>query len=104
MADGNTKHWFSTGSGLIEFELTWDQANTGYHQGECDGDIAELRKVPEIAEILGKIDKDTLRKELDEYGAWDEDELKDHDANLNRILWLACGDIVDQYLSEHEDD
>jgi hypothetical protein len=104
MANDQTKHWFSTGSGLIEFELTWEQANIGYHQGQCDGDIAELRKVPEIAATLSKIDSDTLRKELDEYGAWDEDELKDHEANLNRILWLACGDIVDEHLKDHEND
>jgi hypothetical protein len=89
-------YWYSSGSGLIEIELTWDQACQGSHQGQCDVDIAELRKVPEIAVQLGKIDRDTLRKELDEYGAWDEDELKDHDQNLNRILWLACGDIVEE--------
>jgi len=91
------KHWFSTSSGRIEFELTLEQAHTGYHIGACDAGVAELRKDPEIAAKLAKLDRDTLRAELDEYGAWDEEELKDHDQNLNRILWLACGDIVEQH-------
>jgi hypothetical protein len=102
--NADTKYWFSTSSGLIEFELTWAQALQGSHQGQCDADIAELRKVPEIAEVLGKINKDTLRSELDEYGAWDEDELKDHEANLDRILWLACGDIREEHYKDHEND
>jgi hypothetical protein len=39
------------------------------------------------------MDPATLAAELREYGAWDDDELSEHDANLERILWLACGDI-----------
>lgn len=33
---------------------------------------------------------------LNEYGAWDEKELEDHEANRRRVLWLACGDISEQ--------
>lgn len=33
------------------------------------------------------------------YGAWDEEQLKDHDENLTRILWLACGDILEELLA-----
>ena len=44
---------------------------------------------------LAKIDPAILRDELREYGAWDENELADHDQNLQRLLWLAAGDIVD---------
>jgi hypothetical protein len=36
-----------------------------------------------------------LRRTLKEYGAWDATELADHDQNLQRILWLAAGDISD---------
>ena len=31
-----------------------------------------------------------------EYGAWDDEERTDHDQNLQRILWLAAGDITEQ--------
>jgi len=34
-----------------------------------------------------------LKKELREYGAWDEVELKYHAINLRRLLWVACCDI-----------
>lgn len=85
--------WWTTGSGRIELEITKDQATQGFHSGSCDDDIARLREVQEIREQLDLIDKDLLAEELSEYGAWDEEELKDHDENLSRILWLACGDI-----------
>jgi large repetitive protein len=50
--------------------------------------------------LLGGAGTDTLNGGdgndlLDEYGAWDDKELRDHAQNLQRILWLACGDIVD---------
>lgn len=89
--------WFSTGSGRINLQLTKEQAHTGYHQGSCDEDIAYLRTVPAIRRQLAKIDPATLASELSEYGAWDDDELADHEVNLDRILWLACGDIHDAY-------
>jgi hypothetical protein len=44
---------------------------------------------------LERIDPVALRKELAEYGAWDEQELADHEQNIQRILWIAAGDIVE---------
>lgn len=80
-------------------ELTQDQAEHGSHQGQCDDDIAALRLVPAIDDELSRIPAADIAAELRECGAWDDDELTDHDANLNlnlnRILWLACGNIVD---------
>jgi hypothetical protein len=52
--------------------------------------------VPAIAEQLAKLDSGTLSAELKEYGAWDAEELADHDENLQRILWLAARDIHEQ--------
>jgi hypothetical protein len=91
--------WFSTGSGRIELQLTMKQAEIGSHQGQCDDDVAYLAKFPSVARQLKKIDPALLRAELKEYGAWDEQELSDHDQNLQRILWLACGDIKEEALS-----
>ena len=76
--------------------ITREEANIGSHQGQCDDDIAYLRTVPRIRRQLAKINPELLRKELKEYGAWDDEDLADHDANLSRILWIACGDIVDK--------
>ncbi len=87
--------WASTSSGRIELNITKEQAAIGSHQGACDDDIAALRQVPAIRRQLEKIKPETLKAELREYGAWDDAELADHDANLSRILWILCGDIVE---------
>ena len=88
--------WFSTSSGRIEFQLTKAQAKMMSHQGQCDADVAYGRTIPAIRRQLAKIDPQTLAADLREYGAWDEDELADHDANLTRILWLAACDICEE--------
>ena len=87
---------FYTSSGRITLTLTRAQAAQGAHSGPCDADVATLRRVPAIRRQLAKIDADTLRAELAEYGAWDDAELANHDANLDRILWLACGYIDEE--------
>lgn len=88
--------WFSTSSGLIELALTLDDAKAGSHQGQCDADVADLRTVPYILEQLDQYPPALVAAELDEWGAWDEKELADHDANLSRLLWLACCDVREQ--------
>jgi hypothetical protein len=87
--------WFTSSSGHIELEMTKAQAKSASHQGQCDEDVSGLSRVPAIARQLDKIDPTLLRDELREYGAWEDDELADHDQNLQRILWLAAGDIVE---------
>lgn len=75
--------------------LSMDEAVTGYHLGDCSEDIEGLKKQPHIREQLDKIDPESLRSELKEFGAWTEEELSDHEDNLSRILWDACAKIVD---------
>jgi hypothetical protein len=91
--------WFLSSSGRIELQITKEQAFSGHHQGDCSEDIEALRKVPAIKRQLEAIDQAELSKELREYGAWDADQLEDHDENLSRILWLACGDITERVKS-----
>jgi hypothetical protein len=91
----NQPQWYSSSMGYVELQLTRDQWQQGYHQGDCDNDVADLRKDAGIAAQLAKIDPEKLKLELREFGAWDEDELADHDQNLTRILWLACGELFD---------
>ena len=85
--------WFSTSCGRIELKITKRQAEQGSHQGQCDADIAALRQIPSIRRQLARLDPAAVVAELREYGAWDTTELADHDANLSRLLWCACGDI-----------
>lgn len=64
--------------------------------GPADEAVAYLRTLPEVRAALDEIDPEALVRELREYGAWDEAELKDHEQNEARILWLAAADIRDR--------
>jgi hypothetical protein len=92
----NEKLWYSSSSGRIELQMTLEQAESGSHQGQCDEDVRALSLVPEIKTQLDAIDKDVLAAELKEFGAWDAEELADHAQNIQRILWIACGDIKEE--------
>ena len=81
----------------IKLNITKSQAAKGCHQGQCDNDIETLSAVPAIKRQIDKLDPGNLSKELKEYGAWDADELKDHEQNKRRILWIACGCIMDGF-------
>ena len=87
-------HW-NDSYGFIELNITKAQAHMGHHQGPCDSDIKKLRNIPAIKRQLNRLDPVKVREVLREYGAWDDNELSDHDANLDRLLWIACGDIVE---------
>lgn len=65
--------------------------------GPADTAIAHMRTMPEVISELSEIDVNDLKKELKEYGAWNELELSNHDDNLSRILWIACGNINGNY-------
>ena len=75
--------------------MTLGQAKAASHAGSCDEDVAILSKQSGIVKQLKAIDPDDLRAELKGYGAWDEEDLADHDANVLRILWIAAGEITD---------
>lgn len=93
--------WYSSSSGKIELNIPEHVIPMGYHTGQCDADIATIRQTEtELEAQLQTIPHDVLVAELREYGAWDEDELSDHDANLDRILWLACGDLYDEQMMD----
>lgn len=85
--------YWTTGSGLIELKLTKAQAEMASHQGQCDADVKALSEVPAVRRQLAKLDRALLATELKEYGAWDDVELADHAQNLQRIVWIAAGDI-----------
>jgi hypothetical protein len=87
--------YWTCGSGRLELQMTKAQAHSASHSGRCDDDVAVLMREPRIARQLAKMDEATVKAELREYGAWDDDELSDHGTNLSRIVWLAAGDIVD---------
>ena len=88
--------WYTSGSGRIELQITRDTADNCNHPGPCDQDVAEAMQIPAIRRQLQRIDAKVLREDLSEYGCWNEEELADHKQNLARILWIACGDIMER--------
>lgn len=77
----------------FELKLTADAVDACSHSGDCEDDVRYYMAQPEIRAELNKIPADKLAKELREYGAWDEEQLANHEDNLMRILWIAAGDI-----------
>ena len=87
--------WWTESLGRIELQITKAQAHSCSHPGPCDQDVADLRKNPAIRRQLQKLNPATVADCLREYGDWDDQELLDHDQNLDRLLWCACCDIAE---------
>ena len=97
--------YYSTGSGRIELDIDMDVADSCSHPGPCDADVAEALEYPEIKAQFDKIDPAILAEELKEWGAWDTEELKDHEENKARLLWIACSSIMEElYERENSED
>ena len=90
-----TYTWFGS-SGRINLTFpTLEDAQYCAHQGECLPEVQETMGLDWMASQLEKIAPDVLRSELAEYGAWDADELADHEANLERLVWIAANDVAE---------
>lgn len=94
MDENDPRVWYSS-SGEIGLDINIEDARLGSHSGACDSDVRALSEEVYISRQLDKINPHTLACVLKAYGAWDIDELSDHHHNIQRLLWLACGDIVD---------
>lgn len=84
----------------FEISMTLNEARSASHQGDCEADVIDLLKTAKIKRQLKKISAADLRSELYEYGAWSDEELQDREANEMRIVWLAAGNIVDEYYTQ----
>lgn len=91
--------WWTESLGRIELQITLKQAQACSHPGSCDNDVAALRQDPKIRRQLNKLKPGLVAECLSEYGAWEDDELADHEQNLNRLLWIACCDIAEEAVS-----
>ena len=88
--------WWSTSSGRIELNITKKVAAMCHHSGNCEPEVRAAMKIPSIKRQLNKLDPKLIVSELKEFGAWDDEELKDNEFNKVRLLWIACGDIDDK--------
>lgn len=90
------EYQWSSGLYMLCIDLLQTHIDCVPQSGAADDAIAHLRTLPEISEQLNSLNSETVRKELREYGAWDETELADHNANLSRLLWIAVCDCREQ--------
>ena len=91
MIDPDKLYWFTSSHGMCEFQLPGQCVIDCSHSGPCDQDVAYW-----LPKVNLDLDPDNLALDLGEYGAWEPEELQDHDLNLARILWLACGDLQEE--------
>ena len=85
----------------VKFDIDIKDARKGYHSGSCDEDIAKLQKKEYIAKQLNPIPLETLYSILDEYGC-EFDDGDDKEEIESIVLWLACGEILEELNEEDE--
>jgi len=88
--------WWSSSSGQIEIQIPLEWAESTHHSGHCDNDVLAVSQEGFIKDFTSALNPDIVRNVLDEYGTWDDEELKDKEENIQRLLWIACGDIAEQ--------
>jgi len=89
MIDPSRLYCYTSSMYCVQMQLPGECIIDCSHAGQCDQDVAYW-----IGKLdLSDLDPEKIKLELREYGAWDRDELSDHDANLARIVWLAAADL-----------
>ena len=90
-----TLMWCS-GDGGVNLAFTPGQVRRVCVSGENDHLIEDLRRYPSILTQVDALDDDVVREIIREYFAdITEEELKDVEANVDRLLWMACWDLFE---------
>lgn len=89
----SSPYWVSSSCGRVEVVVP----------GQAILDLSASGPVDDAAEYWAQegrtwgwedVDPQDVASELAEYGAWDEEDLKDEDANRERFLWTAAGLLI----------
>ena len=91
----NSVYW-TDGSGRIELEFRPEDITHVCRSGANDDYVEDVVRLPRVRDQLMKLDSDSVRGILREYGAWDDDELRNHVQNLHRLVWIALWDCKDE--------
>lgn len=96
----NPKKLYWASFNRFELRLPGQCVTDCSHSGPCDADVAHwaplVRAQIEADNFPNKPTPDAIRAELEEYGAWDEAELADKDANFNRLVWIAASNVSEE--------
>lgn len=60
--------------------------------GDATENVKMVAKKLYMVKQLANIPKESLVKELKEYGAWDDEELSNHNENLLRWIWICASE------------
>lgn len=89
----NTKTWIGGDNGDLELELTEEQFMSIPRGQDCSPEVKIIRQDPKVEEQLKRMSVESVKTYLFHFCCWEDDELNDHEENLDRLVWLACEDI-----------
>jgi hypothetical protein len=81
-----------------DFFITQDDLDPDFFEHLCacgePGDATEtVAAIRSLYEIKGR--PGDCRDYLSQFGAWEHDELQDHDKNLDRLVWIVGCDLAE---------
>lgn len=79
-----------------DLSLTSRDVNLIAQSGRNDDAVAFVKSKRYVKRQLKQIDPVSLSKELREHGAWDDEQLQDHEENLTRWIWMSAWDISER--------
>lgn len=75
--------------------ITKTVANECSRSGDNEYSVNYYMNLPKYKKQLNKLDKAQVRAELNDLGVWEDDELDNHEDNLQKLFWVSCGNISD---------
>lgn len=87
--------WNSSNYGN-DLKLTRQDAMNCSVSGDNEPSVKIVMDKPYVKSQLQNLDKEKLKRELKEYGAWDDNQLNDHSENLMRWVWISASDISER--------
>ena len=82
------------GEKCLEIKLTKNCIADCAHSGSCDVEVSKW--VENLRPYLDTLPAELVANVLKPSGAWDDEELKDTEQNLHRLLWIAAGCCKDE--------
>lgn len=77
--------------------ITKAVANECSQSGNNEYSVNYYMNLPKYKKQLLKLDKEQVKDELNDLGVWEDDELANHEDNLQRLFWVSCGNISDLF-------
>ena len=90
----HSPYWISSSCGRVEVVVPGETLIDLTASGPVD-DAAEYWSHEGRTWGWGDVDPSDVAVDLAEYGAWDEEDLKDEDQNRERFLWTASGMVTE---------